>query len=261
MTHKIALAQCSSSISIEENLEKADIYMSKARQQEAFLIVFPEYFMMAYHAPAYVKESQTLDGPFVSRMKELARNYQIWTLFAMNESAGDAHADKCYNTLVLLDSNGQLKGFYRKNHLFDAFHWKESDLTLPGTEGFTPIDTPAGKLGLGTCFDLRFPELARRQAQLGAQLILYPAAWVHGEGKDIQWKTLLAARAIENGMYAIGCSQYTPDTYMGKSFASDPFGKVLAEGGFREELLFVSVDCAQSDYARKLIPSLPSELL
>lgn len=260
MTQTIALAQCSSSSSIEENLQKADFYMAEARKQNAFLIVFPEYFMIAYAAPEYVRQAQTLDGPFVSRMSELARHYQLWTLFGMNESANDTNPDKCYNTLVLIDSNGQIKGSYRKTHLFDAFHWKESDLTLPGTEIFTPIDTPIGKLGLGTCFDLRFPELARRQAQLGAQIILYPAAWVNGEGKDVQWKTLLAARAIENGMYAIGCSQYTPDTYMGKSFASDPFGKILAEGTTNEELLFVSVDCAQSDYARELIPSLPANV-
>ena len=78
---------------------------------------------------------------------------------------------------------------------------------------------------------------------------------------DIHFDHKLAIRAIENGMYAIGCSQYTPDTYMGKSFASNPFGKVLAEGTTKEELLFVSVDCAQSDYARELIPSLPANVL
>ena len=95
MTQSIALAQCSSSSSIEENLQKADFYMAKASKQNAFLIVFPEYFMMAYASPEYVQKAQTLHGFFVSRMSELARKYHLWTLFGMNESADDISTEKC----------------------------------------------------------------------------------------------------------------------------------------------------------------------
>ena len=68
---------------------------------------------------------------------------------------------------------------------------------------FTPIKTPAGVIGLGICYDLRFPELARYEALSGAQIMLYPAAWVKGEGKFMQWETLLRARAIENEMLSL----------------------------------------------------------
>lgn len=136
-----------------------------------------------------------------------------------------------------------------------AFHWKESADTLPGSACFSPVDTPVGKLGLGTCFDLRFPELARQQALQGAQIMIYPSAWVKGEMKDVHWKTLLCARAIENGMYVLGCSQYTPETYLGKTCAFDPMGQPLAEGGCQEEMLLISVSPEISDSTRRLIPS------
>ena len=85
--------------------------------------------------------------------------------------------------------------------------------------------------------------------------MIYPAAWVKGELKDVHWKTLLQARAIENSMYVIGCSQYTPDTYLGQSCAFDPMGRKLAEGGCREELLLVTVSPEESDRARLMIGS------
>lgn len=66
------------------------------------------------------------------------------------------------------------------------------------------MDSPAGKIGIGTCYDLRFPELARMEALQGAQVMLYPSAWVKGENKFMQWETLLRARAIENEMYVLG---------------------------------------------------------
>ena len=90
--------------------------------------------------------------------------------------------------------------------------------------------------------------------------MIYPSAWVKGDMKDIHWKTLLQARAIENSMYVIGCSQYTPDTYLGKSCAFDPMGRLLAEGDSREEMLLVSVIPEETEETRKTIPALLSEL-
>lgn len=261
MASIIALAQCGSSDQIEKNLKTAAHFMKMASRSQASMIVFPEYFMISYLAPdhGYVKKAQSLQGVFVQAMSELARQYHLWVIFGMSEQpeepASDSFTEKCCNTLVILDEQGVLRARYRKYHLFDAFQWKESDDTIPGHEIFSPIDTPFGKLGLGTCYDLRFPELARRQAIAGAQIMIYPAAWVKGNLKDIHWKTLLQARAIENSMYVIGCSQYTPDTYLGQSCAFDPMGRKLAEGGCREELLLVTVNPDESDRARRMIGS------
>ena len=261
MASIIALAQCGSSDAIAKNLKTAAHFMEMASHSQASMIVFPEYFMISYLAcdHGYVREAQSLQGSFVQSMSALARQYHLWVIFGMSErpeeSASDIFTEKCCNTLVILDEQGVFRAHYRKYHLFDAFHWKESNDTIPGCEVFSPIDTPFGKLGLGTCYDLRFPELARKQAIAGAQLMIYPAAWVKGELKDVHWKTLLQARAIENSMYVIGCSQYTPDTYLGQSCAFDPMGRKLAEGGCREELLLATVNPEESDQARRMIGS------
>lgn len=257
MSHTIALIQCGSRNRTEENLETAEKYISRASQAGACLTVFPEYFMLSnlISSDDYVNQSQTTQDPFVTSMAALAVRYNIWILFGMNEQS-DTNQSKSYNTLVLLDNKGTLQGTYRKTHLFDAFNWKESDSTLPGDRFFSPVQTPFGILGLGTCYDLRFPELARYEALHGAEILIYPAAWVKGTLKDVQWKSLLAARAIENGIYVLGCSQYTENTYLGQSCAFGPMGQALAEGKSREEIILVNVEPEQTKEAQKIIPAL-----
>ena len=257
MSYTIALIQCEVRNEIKENLKTAEYYTKKARQAGACLAVFPEYFMLSnlIFPEDYVNQSQTIPGPFVDAMAALAVRYNLWILFGMNERAV-TNPKKSYNTLVLLDDRGNIQGTYRKTHLFDAFHWKESDSTLPGDGFFVPVQTPFGILGLGTCYDLRFPELARYEALHKAEILIYPAAWVKGNLKDIQWKFLLAARAIENGIYVMGCSQYTKDTYLGQSCAFDPFGQILAEGSNKEEMLLVATAAEHAKEAQKIIPAL-----
>lgn len=258
MSHTIALAQCASIPNIAENLKTAEYFSRKASHAGASLIVFPEYFMYPCNknASAYVSHAQSTDGPFVLSMKELAQKYGIWILFGMNETAPQIDTGKCFNTLILLDDSGTLHGTYRKTHLFDAFGWRESDHTAAGNAFFTPVKTPFGRLGLGTCYDLRFPELARNAALQGAELLIYPSAWVQGDMKAVQWKTLLAARAVENGMTVIGCSQYVKDTFIGQSLAYDPFGRVLASGTENIQLILAHVTPEDSGRARAQIPAL-----
>lgn len=257
MISTIALAQCGSTAHIQDNLALAERMIQKAQKGKASLVVFPEYFMISYQAPnhAYVTEAQPLCGAFAQEMARLAAAYSVWCLFGMSEQIPSIN-DKCYNTLVLLDGTGQLVTCYRKQHLFDAFSFRESADTMAGDSVFEPIDTPFGKLGLGICFDLRFPEVARVQAKKGAELMIYPAGWFKGPMKDVHWQTLLQARAIENGMYVLGCSQYTEDTYLGRSCAFDPMGRLLTIGGEQEELLILSVDTDLVSETRALIPSL-----
>ncbi len=258
MSDLIALAQCASGDDISENLRTAEDYMKSAGDAGASMIVFPEYMMIRYSQDRkrYVSAAQPLDGPFVTRMGELSKKYRLWSVFGMNECSDNTDTQKSYNTLVVLDCDGDIRGCYRKIHLFDAFSWKESDVTIAGKDVFVPIDTPVGVLGLGTCYDLRFPALARWQARQGAQIFIYPSAWVKGSQKDVHWKTLLCARAIENGMFVLGCSQYTSDIYLGQSCAFDPMGRLIAAGGSREELILVPVDKNKSTQTRKRIPTL-----
>lgn len=258
MPHTIAMIQCSPQDTPGENLKKASAYVAEAAASGACMAVFPEYFMVSNLIPPadYAAAAQSLDGPFVNEMKNLAGQHGIWLLFGMNETAPHACGHKSYNTLALLDDRGTLRASYRKTHLFDAFTWRESDFTLAGDSLFAPVPTPFGKLGLGTCYDLRFPELARFAALGGAELMIYPSAWVKGDLKKEQWDCLLAARAVENGMFVLGVSQYTQDTCLGQSRAYDPLGRCLAAGGSCEEMLLVSIDPQESKKARETVPAL-----
>ena len=238
----------------QENIEKAKQYIKKATEEEAVMIIFPEYFMNYYPDAEhnYTKKAQSLHGEFVQAMKMLAKEFKMWIIFGMNEQTVDE--TKNYNTMVILNDLGELVSDYKKTHLFNAYKWKESMNTLKGDCLFTPIKTPVGVIGLGICYDLRFPELARYEALSGTQVMLYPAAWVKGKGKFMQWETLLRARAIENEMYVLGCCHYSKEHYMGRSTGFAPDGTRLYLGEEKEELLYAQIDKEQIQNIRTANP-------
>ncbi len=253
---RIAIAQVTASEQWTKNIEKAAQMMQSAAAFPADIIVFPEYFMTYYpqDREAFIAAAQKVNGEFVTEMRRLAVKYRLWTVFGMSECG--EQKDKIKNTVIVLDSEGNCQSQYHKVHLFDAFHWKESDFTERGEDLFRPISTPFGSIGIGICYDLRFPELARYEAAQGAQVILYPSAWVRGAGKFMHWSSLLRARAIENGIFVLGCNHYSPDIYMGQSLLVDPYGYILAQGGTKEELIFSDINLHQIEEVRNKIPAI-----
>ena len=123
---KIAIAQTTSSGNWRENIEKAKQYIKKATEEEAVMIIFPEYFMNYYPDTEhnYTKKAQSLQGEFVQAMKMLAKEFKMWIIFGMNEQTVDE--TKNYNTMVILNDLGELVSDYKKTHLFNAYKWKES---------------------------------------------------------------------------------------------------------------------------------------
>lgn len=251
---KIAIAQTTSSENWSNNIQKAKQFVKKAEEEKAQMIVFPEYFMNYYPDVdhRYVEKAQTLLGDFMKEMKKIAQQFKMWIIFGMNEETVDK--TKSYNTMVILDEKGKVVSSYRKTHLFNAYKWQESRDTLKGPKLFEPVMTSAGKIGLGICYDLRFPELARYEALAGAQIMIYPSAWVKGEGKFMQWETLLRARAVENEMYVLGCCHYSEQHYMGKSTGFGPDGSRLYLGEEKEQILYASIDLEQVKATRKQNP-------
>lgn len=251
---KIAIAQTTSSSNWRDNIEKAKCFIEKAKEERAKMIVFPEYFMNYYPDPdhRYRKKAQSFHGEFMQEMKKLAKESKLWIIFGMNEETVDEI--KSYNTIVVLDENGKFISDYKKTHLFNAYNWQESRDTLAGDSLFVPIKTPVGKIGLGICYDLRFPELARDAALQGAKIMIYPSAWVKGENKFMQWESLLRARAIENEMYVLGCCHYSKEHYMGRSTGFAPDGRQLYLGEEREQLLFAEIDIEEIKKVRRNNP-------
>ena len=132
--------------------------------------------------------------------------------------------ERPYNTLVVLGADGSVLGTYRKIHLYDAFSYQESNSIKAGDVAEVPVFEIAGlKVGVLTCYDLRFPEIARRLVNEGAELLLVAAAWFKGEHKIEHWETLLRARAIENTVWVAAAGTSSSHT-IGHSAILDPMG-------------------------------------
>ncbi len=122
------------------------------------------------------------------------------------------------------------------------------------------VDLAGLRVGLMTCYDLRFPEHARALVDAGAELLVVPAAWVAGERKVDHWRTLVRARAIENTVYVAAAAQPAP-RYSGHSMLVDPLGDVLAEAGDGSEVVGAEISAAVLAQARRTNPSLANRRL
>jgi predicted amidohydrolase len=219
----------------------------------ADLVVLPEAFARDFGDPGsdLGPYAEALDGPFASRLSALAADHDVAVLAGMFERS--AETDHPYNTLVLAQPGRQTA--YRKIHLYDSFGHRESDTLSPGPT--SPVVARVGdfRVGLMTCYDLRFPELARALSAGGVDVLVLPAAWVAGPGKVMQWQTLLRARAIENVCWVVAAAQPGP-RYCGHSTVISPTGEVVAEAGDGEEILSVPLDLESVRAARQVNPSL-----
>jgi predicted amidohydrolase len=216
------------------------------------LLVLPEAFARDFGEPGsdLTSYAEPLDGPFATALGALAGTHEVAVVAGMFERSG---AGLPYNTLLLAEPDRQTR--YRKIHLYDSFGYRESDTLTAGP--VRPVTTQIGgfRVGLMTCYDLRFPELARALATEGVDLIVVPAAWVAGPRKVMQWQTLLRARAIENVCWVVAAAQPGP-RYCGHSMVVSPTGEVVAEAGEGEEFLAVTLDLGAVSEARATNPSL-----
>jgi predicted amidohydrolase len=197
----------------------------------AGLVAFPEYamFKQAVRDHAFLDESEALDGPFAERIRTLAREHSVAIVVGMNEAIDEDR--RAANTLLLVDGQGNDIGAYRKIHLYDSFGGSESTWIRPGSiDQQMVFDIGELRVGVMTCYDLRFPEMARVLIDQGAQAILVPSAWTPGPRKEDHWVTLVRARAIENVSYVVAPG-LAPPLCTGGSLIVDPMGVVLAEVG------------------------------
>lgn len=255
MEFTLGLAQCRypKGYAWEDAAELVERWCARARDAQVDLLVFPESLMTRYSRKhhAFLEAPQTLDGPFCCSVDALAVRYGMWIAYTLNEvnyqgedGGGAATREgKPFNTAVLVDGKGVRRGSYRKAHLFDSRFTQESSRMAPGDGLFEPVSTPFGTIGLAICYDLRFPEVARYEALRGCDLFVLPAAWVEGDGprKAEQWKTLLAARAIENQMFVAGAT-LAGEGLIGQSCVFGPDGSLLAGAGRDEELVVARID-------------------
>ncbi|MFE4230033.1 carbon-nitrogen hydrolase family protein [Arthrobacter sp. NPDC056886] len=256
MTLRIAAAQFAASPDKNDNRAIIASLVAQAAAEGARLVVLPENAMYSHpdSSTDLYPISESMEGEFASFVTETARTHKIWIVVGMTERI--VGSSKVHNTLLAVDDAGQVAAHYRKVHLYDAFGYRESDSVEPGPiVDAATFDVDGVKVGLMTCYDLRFPESARRLADTDVRLIALPAAWVAGPMKEDHWWTLLRSRAIENTVYVIASGQTGP-VCVGQSSVIDPSGVVLRSAGPQPGVITQTVSNESVDEIRKIVPVL-----
>ena len=221
----------------------------------ADLVVLPEAFARDFGEPGsdLGVVAEPLDGPFVTEVERVAAERGTTVVAGLFEQTEGVP----FNTVVV---RGGAHVDYRKIHLYDSFGYRESDVLAGGPIEPAVFELDGFTIGLLTCYDLRFPELARALVDRGAEVLLVPAAWVAGPRKAEHWMTLLRARAIENTVHVVGVGQPGP-RYTGHSMVIGPLGDVVVVGGPDPEMLRADLDPAAVAEARRTNPSLANRRL
>lgn len=253
---RLSLAQIDSDDDVARNLRLIRSAARRAHDDGADLVVLPEYAMYEKRAvdATFAAAAQPVEGPFVSALAETAAQLGIAIVAGIVEKTDDD--PRPYNTLVAVGPTGSVLARYRKIHLFDSFGFRESEWIAP-SDSLDPVafEVAGAKVGLMTCYDLRFPELGRQLADEGVHLVLACSSWVPGPGKVDQWRTLAKARAIENTYFVGAVSQAAPIS-IGQSLLADPFGAVAGELGETPAIATFDVDPLDVSAARERNPAL-----
>jgi len=233
------------------NAQQCVQMMARAHQQGASLLVLPEALLARddRDADLSVKSAQRLDGEFLRPLLAESRSNRMTTVLTIHLPSSPGRA---VNTLVVL-RGGEVIAHYGKLHLYDAFRIRESRLVDAGDSLPPLIEVDGMQVGMMTCYDLRFPELALSLALQGAELLVLPAAWVNGPHKAHHWSTLLAARALDTTCYLVAAGECGARN-IGQSRIVDPLGVTLAEAGDAPELVFARVT---ADFVYEVRAQLP----
>lgn len=256
---RVAAVQMSSRPERDANLEVAGRLIADAAAEGAALVALPEMFNLLGDRRTLREGAEPLDGPTQTWAAEQAVAHGIHLLAgSMIEQAGESR----FNTSCLYAPDGTRAATYRKLHLFDVSvpgaEFSESSTVAAGDE---IVVAAAGSLtlGLGICYDLRFPEEFRAQVRRGATAIALPSAFTAATGRD-HWEPLLRARAIENQCFVLAPDQCgvpsAGPAWHGHSLILDPWGEVLAEAGTEPGIILADLDLARLDEVRRRLPAL-----
>ena len=247
----------------------------KAAQQGAQLVVCQELHTSAYFCQIENVTrhdlAEPIPGPSTDHFGALAKELGVILVISLFErrAAGLSH-----NTAVVLESDGEIAGTYRKMHIPDDPGFTEKFYFAPGDQGFEPIQTSLGRLGVLVCWDQWYPEAARLMALAGAELLIYPTAigWSPQDDGDEQsrqreaWITVQRGHAIANGLPLLAVNRCGIETepgakggisFWGSSFGCGPQGELLAmASNDQEEVLLVDLDLERSEAVRRWWPFL-----
>ena len=264
MKIKIALCQINVVDNKQKNIENATSMILKATQQNADFIVLPEMFNCPYSNEKFIEYcEEENNSSTLSKIAQLANENNIYILAG---SIPEKEDSKVFNTSYLFDKNGKIIAKHRKMHLFDIdvkgkIYFKESDTLSPGNQVII-AKTEFGKIGIGICYDIRFPELARLMVEFGAQILFYPGAFNMTTG-PAHWELTFRARALDNQVYCVGVAPAlnTKASYhsYGHSIITNPWGGVITQLDETENLKVVEIDLDEIKKIREELPLLKNK--
>ena len=261
---KAAAIQMRSGVEPAANVGAMRELVRQAASAGAAYVQTPEMTGMVNRdrAALFARLKPELSDPVAAAARELALAHGIY--LHVGSTAILLPDGKVANRAFLFAPNGDLLATYDKIHMFDVDldngeSWRESSTYAPG-ERAVVAELPFAKLGIGICYDVRFPQLFRAEAMAGAEVLTAPAAFTKQTG-EAHWHVLQRARAIENGAFMISAAQAGlhedgRETY-GHSIIINPWGETLAEALSDEpQVITAQIDIAETAAARKKIPNL-----
>lgn len=261
---KLALCQMNVIDDKEENLKNASSMISQGVSENADFIVLPEMFNCPYSNDKFIEYCEMQENsPTLDVISSLARENNVYILAG---SIPEKEHDNLYNTSYLFNREGEIIVKHRKMHLFDIdvkdrITFKESDVLTAGDD-FTVADTEFGKIGIGICYDVRFPELARIMVKKGALVLFYPGAFNMTTG-PAHWELLFRSRALDNQVFCVGVAPALNENASyhsyGHSIIANPWGEVIAQAGEKEELIISEINLDEIKKIREELPLLKNK--
>jgi len=239
-----------------ENIAAVSSLVEDAAGQGAKVILPPELFSGPYFCKVedealFASARPVTEHPSVIAMKALARQLKV----AIPTSFFERDGHHYYNTLAMIDADGEIMGTYRKSHIPDGPGYEEKYYFRPGNDGFKVWDVFGTRIGIGICWDQWYPECARVMALLGAELLFYPTA-IGSEPYDAaldtsrMWRRAMAGHAVSNCMPVVAANRIGAEgdqSFYGHSFITDEWGDLLTEFGAGETgSLVATLDLAQA---------------
>lgn len=248
---KVAVTQMSCSRNPEETLAKADRLVRQAAEKGAKIILLQELFETPYFCQLqkfeYLELAKPLgENPAVNHFRKVARELDVVLPVSFFERAENTQ----FNSVAVIDADGEILGVYRKTHIPDGLPYAEKFYFTPGDTGFKVWDTKYGRIGVGICWDQWFPETARSLALLGAEILLFPTA-IGSEptlGKDsrVHWRNVMVGHAAANMMPVIASNRIGKETeeesemtFYGCSFIADNHGELVEQADDHTETVLV----------------------
>jgi len=241
-----------------DNLSQAVKLIEEASSNGATVVALPECFNSPYGSKYFKEYSETIPGNTTKVLSEAAAKSKI---FLIGGSIPEVDDGKLYNTCTVFNPEGEIVAQHRKIHLFDIdipgkITFKESE-TLSCGNTLTTFDTPACKIGIGICYDIRFAEIAQLYAREGCGVLLYPGAFNMTTG-PMHWELLQRARALDNQLYvgAISPARDTAADYIawGHTTMVNPWGEVIGKADEKQQIIYADIDLDVLKTVRQQIP-------